>query len=145
MSLARLTASRRRRRIVYTDAFGLPLNKAGPIPVARERYELYPGAANFHLRPVDGGFAVTAALELETRGQTAFSGTVETEILAPGARGARAPRAADVSGDAREPVARTEGSGRAGTIRPGQRGRQAQDSCLSIPWSQPSNLPACCT
>ena len=60
----------------------------GPIPVARERHNLYPGTASFRLQPVADGYAVTGMLPIENRGQTPFSGTVETEILARGARGA---------------------------------------------------------
>jgi hypothetical protein len=62
----------------------------GPLPVARERYNLYPGTPSFRLQPIADGFAVTGVLPIENRGQKPFSGTVESVILASGAHGASA-------------------------------------------------------
>ena len=60
----------------------------GPIQVDRNAFNLVPATPAFRLEPTVGGFAVTGSLRLENRGEQAFAGTAELQILAPGAKGA---------------------------------------------------------
>lgn len=63
----------------------------GPIKIDKSRYNLYPDSPGFTLKPAKEGFDVTGSLKLENRGDNPFIGTLEMEILAPGAHGATAP------------------------------------------------------
>lgn len=63
----------------------------GPINVDRDRFNLYAGNPSFRLEPAEEGFAVSASLTVENRGEKAFEGSLEMALLAPDSRGATAP------------------------------------------------------
>ncbi|MEI6501003.1 MAG: hypothetical protein WCP21_08245, partial [Armatimonadota bacterium] len=61
------------------------------LKVDKSRYNLYPDSPSFRLQPAAKGFDVTGSLKLENRGDKPFTGTLELEVLAPGAKGGTAP------------------------------------------------------
>ena len=60
------------------DSFGT----LGPLPVERERFNLFPATASFSLRPAEGGFQVTPSVQIENRGDAPASGTLRLTVLA---------------------------------------------------------------
>lgn len=63
----------------------------GPIQVDRARYNLNADFPSFRLEPVADGYTVTTRLTVDNRGAQAFTGTLNMQVLADGARDASVP------------------------------------------------------
>ena len=60
----------------------------GPIQVDPRRFNLYADSPRFRLERTADGYGVTASLQVENRGDTAFLGVVEMDLPGAGAQGA---------------------------------------------------------
>ena len=60
----------------------------GPIQVDRRRFNLYADSPRFRLERAADGYNVTASLQVENRGDTAFVGVLEMDLSGEGATGA---------------------------------------------------------